>query len=175
MRNLFIGLLFLVAIAIGWWLPMFRPLAPSAQVPTFSQSLQDQALVERAAVGGKLQPDEQLQAMRQRMVTAARRLEDFPCDKARREELRAATVTFIKEKMRRVRSGKDGEYVTVNGRTVDASTHFNREVVDIFEETLFQGVLRPGDLPMPIGAGQMPSFAMDGKRGRFVCETEAPR
>jgi hypothetical protein len=187
MRNTFIGFLFLVAIWIGWGAPIpgtvVQPLTPSEKVPTFSQSLQDQAQVESAARAGQLQEDESQRAMRQRIITAARRLEDFPCDKARREELRAASVAFVKERMRRVRSGKDiDEYVNINGRTVNASAHFNREAGDIVEEALFQGVIRPGDLPFgPIGAGQMGQlekmarFEMGGKPGRFICDMEAPR
>jgi hypothetical protein len=177
MRNIFIGFLFLVAIWIGWGAPVpgvvVQPLTPSDRVPTYGQAMQDQAEIARAAQAGPLPEEESQRAMRQRIIDAARRLEDFPCDKTHRQELRAATVAYVKEQMRRVRSGKDGEFVNINGRNVDASAYFNRGIGDIIEEAIFDGVIRPSDLPFGrAGAELTASLRQKGMPGRFVCEAE---
>jgi hypothetical protein len=178
MRTIFIGFLFLAAIWIGWGAPVpgvVQPLTPSDRVPTFGQALQNQAEIERAAQAGQLPEEQSQRVMRQRIIDAARKLEDVPCDKALQQELRTASVTFLKEQMRRVRGGKDGEFVNINGRNIDASAYFNREVSDIVGEAIFQGVIRQNDLPFgPLAAAQAPP-ELGQDRGRFFCETEAPR
>jgi hypothetical protein len=87
-----------------------------------------------------------------------------------------STRLTIAEQIRRVRSGKESETVTVNGRTVDASAYLNREIADITQEAVFQGVLQPEDLGIP-RAARAPFGMLGGldTGGRFVCEHETRR
>lgn len=176
MRSVFIVFLFLVVIWLGWGAPHFSPMPPNPDLPTFGQAVKDGDDIERAAMAGRLPEDQSLRAMRQRVTDAAYRLEAFPCDAAARGELRTALATLTKEQIRRALRGKDSESVQINGRKVDASSFLNEETSKIFEEALFQGVLRQQDLPFPRPiAAEMAQLSGVQKEGRFVCESGSPR
>jgi hypothetical protein len=185
MRNVFIGFLFLVAIWIGWGAPVpgvrVTEMKPDPSLPTFQPLTTgetfhrtDRGLAADAEFAGRLTQDQTMRPLRERVVNAANRLEAFPCDAAAKRELRTAVSAFMKEQLRRIRAGKDSETVTVNGRTVDASAHLNREVAAITDDAVFQGVLQPEDLGIPRGL-RPPAGLMGGAfdtKGRFVCEND---
>ena len=180
MRNVFIGFLFLVAIWIGWGAPVpglrVTQMAPDPNLPVFGQENRDKKALEDAAFAGRLPEDESQRAMRQRVINAANRLEAFPCDPVAKREFRTAVSIHMKDRLRQVRSGKDAETINVNGRKVGASDYLNREVSQIVEQAMFQGVLRPEDIGLPRGmmplGGMMEMLADPDARGRFRCENQ---
>jgi hypothetical protein len=183
MRNVFIGFLFLVAIWLGWGAPVpgvgLRPLTPDPNLPVFGQENRDQVAVENAAFAGRLAEDQTQRTMRQRVIDTASRLEAFPCDAAAKRAFQTAVSVHMKDRLRQVRSGKDAETINVNGRKVGASDYLNREVSEIIEQAMLQGVLRPGDIGLPRGLmppGGIPELLGDPEtRNRFKCENQFGR
>ena len=175
MRHIVIGILLFIAATIGWSAPAFVPLTPSNRVPTFGEALTNRAELESAAQKGPLPQDQSQRLLRQRVTDAARRVEAFPCDNAARQELRTALVIFMKERLRRFRSGKD-EMITVNGREMDGTVVLNREVDEIFSQAMVQGLLRPSDLPPgPFLAAAQMSVLESGPGSQFICDPEGRR
>ena len=179
-RNVFIGFLFLVAIWIGWGAPVpwlgITPMAPDPGLPTFQPVVEGEAGARRVPEREPPAEDPVLRRLDDRVVSAAHRLEAFPCDPAARRELRAAVSAMVKENLRRVRSG-EAEKAEREGRRRARPASLDDDAIDvIITDAVHQRVLQPEDLGIfsLVKPPFEPPSGFDTK-GRFVCEEHTQR
>jgi hypothetical protein len=174
MRNVFIGILFLVAIWVGWGAPVpgvrVTEMQPDPSLPTFQPVTEGETGFGRPE-RPRLPEDPKIRQLSERVVNAAYRLEAFPCDAGARRELRTSVAALTKEQIRRVRTG-EADKAEKSGRRVRSST--DDDIDMIIHDGIYQGVLQPADIGVPraFAKGQFSPMGGLDKQGRFVCEHE---
>lgn len=180
MRNVFIGFLFLVAIWIGWGAPVpgvrLSQMKPDPSLPTFQRVTEGETAFEQAPQNDRAAEDQTIRQLNERVVSAAHRLEAFPCDASARRELRMSVAALFKEHIRRVRSGEADKAERNNARRARTSPLTDDDIDMIINDGVYQGVLQPEDIGgrRPVKQAFVPMGGFD-TTGRFVCENEFKR
>jgi hypothetical protein len=85
-----LGVIVIVGLAMWLFAPRLSAVPPNGQLRGFTQRLEDNETLKKAAAAGKLHEDPQRRALRQAILRASSRVVSSPCDPRLRQTLRDA-------------------------------------------------------------------------------------
>jgi hypothetical protein len=125
----------IVACGLAFWLftPRLSAVQPSSQLRTFSQRLDDDEVLKRAASAGKLHEDVERHALRHAILQASSRVESSPCNTKLRQALHDAQEAYRRKAVASWSRGGDDPvetYTLKDGTVIETAHYFNGSVTE---------------------------------------------